>query len=93
MCRADKLQRAIDNYPSVLAEYEAGLAAERAERERIAAEEQARVFELQDHFGYAVDVDDPRFQALLEQKELERKKELRKKEKEEKEARMLATMT
>uniref|UniRef100_A0A5S6Q961 Large ribosomal subunit protein mL64 n=1 Tax=Trichuris muris TaxID=70415 RepID=A0A5S6Q961_TRIMR len=65
------------NYGKALKEYNDKL--EKKEREKLLAkqENERKIREIQDHFGYPVDPSDPRFVSLMEKKRLEERKAAR----------------
>ncbi|CDW57871.1 growth arrest and DNA damage inducible [Trichuris trichiura] len=72
--RIEEVEANVKNYSKVLKEYNEKL--EKRKKEILLAKEEneRKIKEIQDHFGYPVDPSDPKFVALMEKKRLEERK-------------------
>ncbi|KAK6031044.1 Mov34/MPN/PAD-1 family protein, partial [Ostertagia ostertagi] len=72
--RIAELEKNLEKYPEVLAKYEASQIKAEKERDEKEIALENRIREIQEYFGYWMDPKDPRFEVMLQQKELEEKK-------------------
>ncbi|XGW22165.1 hypothetical protein V3C99_004838 [Haemonchus contortus] len=72
--RIAELEKNLQNYPEMLAKYEASQVKAEKERDEKEIALENRIREIQEYFGYWMDPKDPRFEVMLQQKEQEEKK-------------------
>jgi len=72
--RIREVEENLKKYPKLLKEYQDKIRAQEAAILEADQKREAKVREIQEYFGYAVDPSDPRFQSMLEKKEAEEKK-------------------
>jgi len=79
------VEKKAKEYPKLIAEYRNKLKAQQAAIDEEKRAKDDKIKEIQSYFGYAIDVTDPRFAAMMAKKEMEERQIMKKKRKKDQE--------